>query len=454
MAKTKDPDYVVARKGGGFDVQPPVVHPPRCICAHCRAHRPEHLLGESFVVRARRVSPYPKSRTKSAAYALTVKAQTERELRDAVAAAEARKEALARAVSVHQICAYYESWQKKEGKDWERDQYRVRDIEAFLGPARDGQSVEYADYMRFCTHLEERGCAKSTIRRYTNTLIAIFNRAVKARLIPAHHLVGIERPKVVTKKKPVIFTKRQVAVLLGSAMVRYEREQAELAQAFVREQEARAAARRPQLTRRPPSVVPLRGFCLIAYLTLMRPECNFELRWEQLIIDSANNRGRFCLDEHKNKDKGVEVDAPLKPELVRYLKAIMPSDDAEGLVHPNPETGSAYANIRTQWFRLVELANEILGPDEQLTGVRTHFYTWRHTGASHLAASSKDPILVTRMMGDTQLQTVMKHYFDSDFEHMQAEVERWQIPVESDPTARVRLESGLANESGIESGPN
>jgi hypothetical protein len=101
MAKTNDPDYVVARKGGGFDVQPPVVHPPLCICAHCRTHRPEHLLGESFVVRARRVSPYPKSRTKSAAYALTVKAQTERELRDAVVAAQARQDALARAVSVH-----------------------------------------------------------------------------------------------------------------------------------------------------------------------------------------------------------------------------------------------------------------------------------------------------------------------------------------------------------------
>ena len=35
---------------------------------------------------------------------------------------------------------------------------------------------------------------------------------------------------------------------------------------------------------------------------------------------------------------------------------------------------------------LVAIANEILGPDEQLTGARAHFYTWRHTGASNLAA--------------------------------------------------------------------
>jgi len=76
----------------------------------------------------------------------------------------------------------------------------------------------------------------------------------------------------------------------------------------------------------------------------------------------------------------VNVDAPLKPELVRYLKSIMPSTEPTGLVHPNPETGRAYVNIRKQWQRLVEIANEILGPDEQLTGVREHFYTWRHSG--------------------------------------------------------------------------
>lgn len=429
MARTKDPDFVVKRKGGGYDVQPPVAHPPFCVCKHCKAHRPEHLWSEEFIVRVRRISPYLSSRTKSAAYALKLKADLERELREAVIAAEARKQALAQAVSVEQVCGYYSRWQKIEGKDWERDQYRIRDIQAFLGPTRDATTVDYADYVRFCTALEARSCSRSTVRRYTNTLIAIFNRAVKARLIRSHGLVGIERPKVVNTKKPVIFTRRQVSVLLGSAMARYEREQMDALGEFQSEQQLRKQEGRPLLTRKPPSVLPLRGFCLIAYLTLMRPETNFELRWEQLVIDPERDRGRFSLDRHKNADRGVEVDAPLKPELVRYLNSVMPSDDPEGLVHPNP-TGLAYTNIGQQWARLVEIANQILGADEQLTGVRTHFYTWRHTGASHLAASSKDPVLVTRMMGDTQLTTVMKHYFDSDFEHMQAAVERWELPVE------------------------
>jgi len=33
---------------------------------------------------------------------------------------------------------------------------------------------------------------------------AIFNRAVKTRFLSAHQLTNIERPKVVTTKKPVI----------------------------------------------------------------------------------------------------------------------------------------------------------------------------------------------------------------------------------------------------------
>lgn len=89
--------------------------------------------------------------------------------------------------------------------------------------------------------------------------------------------------------------------------------------------------------------------------------------------------------------------------------------------------------------------------DEQLEQEPEHFYTWRHTVASHLAASSKDPMLVMRVMGDTQLSTVMKHYFDSEFEHMQAEVEKWQLPVEKKSATR---REARVFESAIESDPN
>jgi hypothetical protein len=442
MPRRAEADYVVLRKDRRFDVSPPIVHPPYCLCALCRDPKRAKTRdwAKSLVIRTRRASPYPNHRPKSAAYALRLKEELERELRDAVADAERQRKALGKARSVGDVCAYYLVWQLKHGKDWERDQYRVINLERILGHDRAAESVTYADYERIVETLQngrpindgERmpPASKATVRRYVNTLIAIFNRAVKGRFIPAHHLKNIERPKVARTKKPVIFTRRQVAVLLGPAMRRYECEQVAAFQAYEREQEERARTRRARLTRKPPSAVPLRGLCLIGYMTLMRPETNFALRWEQLSIDPDKHQGRFRLGEHKNAEKGVEVDAPLKPELVEYLKTIMPSTDALGLVHPNPETGAAYENIRKQWLRLVEIANQILGPDEQLTGARTHFYTWRHTGASQLAASSHDPVLVTRMMGDTQLQTVMNHYFDSDFEHMQTALARWEIPTE------------------------
>lgn len=467
MGRVQDPNFVVARKGGGFDVQVPVEHPPKCICKPCKrpGNRPPGTEEGKFVIRTRRKSPHP-NHSDSVAFAKNLKRDLEAELKWNVEDAGRRKEALGKAVSVKKVCDYYEKWQLAQGKDWKRDRYRVKVIREFLGDNRDASSVAYEDYLNLCEHLKtkpigptqgpkkgkksaaspkakkkgtKRECSQATIRRYVNTFLAIFNRAVKARVLTAHQLANIERPKVVTNKKPMIFTNRQVAVLLGSAMDVYERSQAAAHQSYD-----------PETKRRKPSVVPLRGLCMIAYTTLMRPETNFELRWEQLKFDPSGDRGRFRLDHHKNASKGVEVDAPLKPELVRYLKTIMPSRKARGLVHPNPDTGLAFVNIRKQWEQLVKIANNILDPDEQLTEVREHFYTWRHTGASHLAASSRDPVLVMRMMGDTQLQTVMKHYFDSDFEHMQTEVEKWTLPVEKLAAERTQARF----ESAIESDPN
>jgi integrase len=57
--------------------------------------------------------------------------------------------------------------------------------------------------------------------------------------------------------------------------------------------------------------------------------------------------------------------------------------------------------------------------------VNAIFYRWRHTGASELAATGADPVMITRMMGDVSLTTVMEHYFDSSLEHMQEFVENW-----------------------------
>jgi hypothetical protein len=67
----------------------------------------------------------------------------------------------------------------------------------------------------------------------------------------------------------------------------------------------------------------------------------------------------------------------------------------------------------------------------ELTGKKADFFNFRHTGASHIAAKSRDGrhlMGVVRMMGDTSLATVNKHYFNLDDETLQAIVEGWEAP--------------------------
>lgn len=436
MARRAEPDYVSGEKGR-YEIAPPIVHPAHCVCDLCPKRRaaPADWL-KPITIRSRRKSPYPSSRIDSAAYARQFKREEEARLVAAVEEAERQKRARAGAVTFGRVCDAYRDHQKAEGKRFDRDQYRIAAAEEYFGRSRDAASLDREGYAAWRAHLAKNGAAASTIARHTTTLVAMMNHAVREQIITSHNLTHLQRPKVRKKTKPVTFTRRQVAVLLGRAMDAYEREQARTLQQWQREQEARAAERRPQLTTKAPSVVPLRGFCLIAYLTLMRPENNFSLRWEQLSIDARKDLGRFRLDEHKNSSKGVEVEGGLHPALVRYLRPIWRGRMARGLVHPSPATGEPYVNIRAQWARLLEIANGMLPPDEQLTGVRQHFYTWRHTGASELAANGGDPVMIARMMGDTSLKTVMDHYFDSSVEHMQEILAKWEPPIGEDASGR------------------
>lgn len=53
---------------------------------------------------------------------------------------------------------------------------------------------------------------------------------------------------------------------------------------------------------------------------------------------------------------------------------------------------------------------------------------WDESGASHLAEKTKNPILIAKMMGDTNVQTVMRHYFNLDLEFMAEMVTGWSVP--------------------------
>jgi hypothetical protein len=77
---------------------------------------------------------------------------------------------------------------------------------------------------------------------------------------------------------------------------------------------------------------------------------------------------------------------------------------------------------------LIGIANTMLPPEEQITGRAEDIYVLRATGASLLAASGANAILIREMVGDHQLETIRRHYFKSHLTHMQTAVNRMVIP--------------------------
>ena len=416
MARTADPTWVTTgKRGKGWSLQFPVVHPPACICKVCLnpEKRPPGTLRDEFDVRVRRQGR-AKTRNGAISEAQQLKAEMEAALREALADARARNVAIGDALTLRSIANTYADHQQKEGKRYDRDKYVIEEIVTHFGEDRDPTTITKRDYLAWCVAMDERGLAPATIQRRTTTLLAILNRARRWDMIAAHQLDRIEKPKPVFGR-PVIYTPRQIATLLGPAMDEYEAEQTAAREAYD-----------PLTHRKPPSAVPLRGIVMIGVYALMRPSSNLALRWADVVLHPTENRGSFHLLRHKNAKKGMRAEGALHPALVQYLRSIRTAH-AAGVIHPNPVTGRAFVNIRTQWRRLLEIANGLLPPDERIEGRAEDMYVLRATGASMLAACGADPVMVCQMMGDAQLSTVQRHYFSSHIDHMQAAVNRLVI---------------------------
>jgi integrase len=409
-----DPDYVTGRRGR-YEIQPPIVHPAHCVCDVCPRHRStSEEWDHDFVIRARRKSPEPKDRMASAVAARNLKRDEEARLLAGVEAALRTKRARANAVPFGRVCDAYRDHLQQAGKRYDRAASRINNVEAFFGRGRDAALIGWDEYQELLA--EVRQMAAQTRRHYASTLIAMLNHAVSHRILPAHGLGKVPRPVVVKNDAPVTWTKKELAVILGPAMNEYEKEQASW--------NAKVAVEKSNRGLRSPSLVPLRGFCYVAYFTLMRPKNNLALSWQELSIDE--DRGTFRLDQHKNVNKGVKAEGPLAEQLFRYLQSIQAGALITGPVHANPATGEPYVDIRKQWNRLMAIASRHLG--YPLEGRKADFFTFRHTGASHLAEKTKNPILIVKMMGDTNVETVMRHYFNLDVEFMAEMVSGWTIP--------------------------
>jgi integrase len=260
-----------------------------------------------------------------------------------------------------------------------------------------------------------------TRRHYATTLLAMLKRAKAERVIKSHQLEGIILPPAPRNGDPQPWTRKELAIIMGPALRAYEADQAAWNAKVEQEKKNRGL--------RSPSVVPLRGYCLIGYYTMMRPDCNLHLRWDEVTLDASTLTGWYKLDQHKNVNKGIKAEGPLAEELVDYLLRIRPTNPGNTPIHFNPETGKPYVDIRKQWERLMTIAGRMLGYD--LEEKKRTFFNFRHTGASHIAQRGKTPahlLAVVQMMGDTSVATVNRHYFKMEPELMRELVLGWKRP--------------------------
>ena len=422
-----EPDYVTGRRGR-LDLYPWVTHPPFCVCPICPLHRKraaqksgrpiEQVWAAPLDIRIRRDSPHPTNRKLSSAAAIVLKADEERRLVEAVAKADAEQRARQNAVPFGRVADAYREYLIKNNKRYDTARSLIDNIEALIGPQRDTAAVDINVYREVL--LEVSLMKRETQRHYASTLLAMLNHAKAERVIASHQLEGVRVPQAPRDDEPEPWTGHELSVILGPALAEYEREQ-NVWNAIVAKDKTNRGLRTP-------SYVPLRGLCLVAYYTMMRPKNNRALTWEEITLDADPRKCWFKLDQHKNVNKGIKARGGLANELLEYLRSIRPKN-ARGLIHPNPATGKAYVDIRKQWNRLIEIANRLLG--YQLTGKKADFFNFRHTGASHIAARSRDAhhlLGVVRMMGDTSLATVNRHYFNFDDETLQEIIKGWVVP--------------------------
>lgn len=432
-----EPDYVTGRRGR-LDLYPWITHPPFCVCEICPLHRKraaeksgrpiEDVWAAPLDIRIRRDSPHPSNRKLSSAAAIVLKADEEKRLAAAVAKADDERRARQNAVPFGRVVDAYRHYLITKEKDYVHARSRIDNIEALIGPRRDAAAVDINIYRELIA--EVAMMSEETQRHYASMLLAMLNHAKSERIIASHQLEGVRVPQVPRDDEPDPWSQHELAVILGPALDEYEREQGAWNALVAKDKSNRGL--------RCPSVVPMRGLCLVAYFTMMRPKNNRALTWEEITLDADARKGWFKLDQHKNVNKGIKARGALATQLVDYLLTIRPSNPS-GYIHPNPATGQPYVDMRKQWNRVIAIANRLLG--YELTGKKADFFNFRHSGASHIAARARDAahlLGVVRMMGDTSLATVNRHYFNFDDETLQNIIDGWIVP-EIDPFGSCRL---------------
>lgn len=440
--KVANPDYVVGKKPP-YAMQPPVTHPPFCVCAVCPAHRQrkaeetgrtmDEVWSEPLVIRARRASPDPSNYRATAAAVQDLLVNEPLRLAAAVKAAEEAKLAKQNARCFGDIVDAYRLYMQSEGKRYDKAVSRINYIERAIGRDRDANSIDLADFRKVLASVAH--LSAQSRRHYGSTFLAMMNNAKSEGVIRSHALADVRLPTVPKKTtRPVTWTEEELSVIIGPALDQYE-----IGQAKWNSKVGKVAGTGSFRTA---SKLPLRGMILIAYFTLMRPINNWALTWEEVTLDPVKGTGNFELDQHKNVNKGIRAYGRLARPLVDYLLTIRPRN-ARGYIHPNPETGKPYTDIRKQWDRLIAIASDMLG--YPLVNEKADFFTFRHTGATNIAqmASNREELMrVVNMMGDTNVETVRRHYFNFTYDEDDQIIDRWELPKKLPPAVAQLVQPG------------
>lgn len=278
---------------------------------------------------------------------------------------------------------FLEGYSRPRIKDLDAYQAKARTVLArqivpVLGPRRaDEIRTTHVEDLR--DELRESGYAPNTINAALVVLSRIFTWAHSRSLVTCPNpCVGVERFEVIESLD--FLEREQLERLLGYA--------ADLAE-------------RPGATFQEQQLHPM--IAVGVYAGLRKGEL-FGLRWrdvhlEERRIDVARS---YRLAPKSGKPREVWFSPELVPILRAWQPRCLPTD--EDLVFPVLARGE---------LRMGD-SGDILGLDQLLLKVRTAavahpWHLLRHSYATHLAATCKDPLIVQRMLGHSSLRMTQKY---------------------------------------------
>lgn len=245
----------------------------------------------------------------------------------------------------------------------ERQRHAAAALIGFFGGKRVS-NIDIFESREYVKHRKngERPVSLATIRRELNTLIAAVNHDVKfsrrnAYRVQPHQVPHIELP-IAEKKAVEVLTVEQVKALVDAAEGR------------------------------------MKSFLVLLYFTAARREAIRDLTVGQVDFD----RGEIRL--HRGGAETIKRKAvvPILEPMIPHLKFLVMAA-VDGRLFPEPF--DAYRRFKTICRKV---------------GIEAHPHVFRHSRATHLLQSGRDPYLVAKLLGDS-LQTVERTYGHSSTEY-------------------------------------